>query len=130
MDAALEYAPVGLDYRVIERAMLAMPQTETPTVHTFAEGLYVRQMRAAAGTIVLGRVHRGSTLNILMAGKCVLLGEDGSTVGLSAPETFVSPPGRKLAYVIEDMIWLNVWATDKTDVDALEQELFVMGPSA
>ncbi len=119
-----------IDYDVIERAMLALPQTETPTTHHFGPGTYARQMRAAAGTLVLGRVHKVPCLNVLMSGRCVLIGEDGSTVALTAPETFQSEPGRKLAYVIEDMVWQNVFATDETDVDALEHKLFVMEPAA
>lgn len=116
--------PVTLRYDVIERGMLALPQVPTPTTHHFGPGLYMRQMFAAAGTLVLGKEHRGPCMNVMLSGKCALIDTDGSTRELTAPQMFVSPPGRKLAYVVEDMAWVNIWATDETDVDALERELF------
>jgi hypothetical protein len=118
-------APVEIRYDVIERAMLTLPQVPTPTTHHFGPGTYLRQMFAAADTLVLGKEHRGPCMNIMLTGKCVLIDSDGSTRELSAPQMFVSPAGRKLAYVVEDMTWVNIWATDQTDIDALERDLFV-----
>lgn len=112
-------------YDVLESAMLALPQVETPTTHHFGPGTYLRQMAAPAGTLVLGREHRGPCMNVMLTGRCVLIDSDGTTRELTAPQMFVSPAGRKLAYVIEDMTWVNIWATNETDVDALERELFV-----
>lgn len=120
--------PVELRYDVIERALLAMPQVETPTTHHFGPGTYLRQMFAPAGTLVLGKEHRGPCMNIMLTGKCVLIDTDGSTRELTAPQMFVSPPGQKLAYVVADMTWVNIWATDKNDIAELENELFA--PSA
>lgn len=112
-------------YRTLERAMLAQPQVPTPTTHHFGSGLYMRQMFAPAGTLVLGKEHRGPCMNIMLAGRCVLIDTDGTTRELTAPQIFESPAGRKLAYVIEDMVWVNVWATRETDVTVLERDLFV-----
>lgn len=117
--------PMEIRYDVIERGMLALPQVPTPTTHHFGPGLYTRQMFATAGTIVLGKEHRHDCMNIMLRGKCVLIDTDGSTRELTAPQMFVSPPGRKLAYVVEDMAWVNIWATDQTDIEALERDLFV-----
>lgn len=118
-------APVSIRFDVIETAMLAMPQVETPTTHHFGPGVYMRQMFAAAGTLVLGREHRGPCTNVMLSGKCVLIDTDGSTRDLVAPQVFESQAGRKLAYVIDPMVWVNVWATDERDIAALERELFV-----
>lgn len=124
VDEPPEYG-LPICYETLERAMLAMPQVPLPTTHHFGPGTYLRQMHAAADTLVLGREHRGACMNIMLRGRCVLIDSDGSTRELVAPQMFVSPPGRKLAYVIEDMTWVNIWATEQTDVAELEKGLFL-----
>ncbi len=121
----MEGPSLPIRYDVLERAMLEMPQVPTPTMHHFGPGTYLRQMFATADTLVLGREHRGPCMNIMLTGRCVLIDTDGTTQELVAPHMFVSPPGRKLAYVVEDMTWVNIWATEQTDLAALERELFV-----
>ena len=43
---------------------------------------------------------------------------------MTAPMTYLGGKGRKIAIILEDVVWQNVWATDETDVAKLE-EMFV-----
>jgi len=49
-----------------------------------------------------------------------VLNEDGSTTELVAPLFFVGKPGRKIGYVLEEVVWQNIYATTETDIDTLE----------
>lgn len=107
----------------IEPAGLVAPQDEAPVFHRFGPGIYVREVHMRAGNVAVGHHHRHGHLNIMVKGKLRLLTADGP-VELEAPQTFVAPPGRKVAYIIEDTIWQNVYATTETDVDKLDAWIF------
>ena len=103
-----------------ERAMLAMPQADCPLAHHFGPGVYIRELSMKAGTWAIGHRQRFEHLNILLQGSLRMDNADGSTTDLQAPMIFTGQPGRKIGYVLEDMVWLNVYAADERDVDALE----------
>jgi hypothetical protein len=42
--------------------------------------------------------------------------------------TFVGKPGRKVAYIIETVVFQNIYATDETDIEKLEN-MFVENPA-
>lgn len=50
-----------------------------------------------------------------------MLNDDGTTTELVAPIIFTSKPGRKVGYIVEDMVWLNIYPTNETDIDKLEE---------
>ena len=108
----------------LERCMLDMPQAECPVVHHFGPGLYIREMTAAAGTLIIGHAHKGEHMNILLKGKVRILNELGVPEVLEAPAVFIAKPGRKIALVLEDMVWQNIYATTETDLDKID-ELFI-----
>lgn len=104
-----------------ERTMLAMEQADCPVVHHFGPGIYVRELHMKAGIFAIGHRQRFQHINILIKGRVLMLQNDGSTVEVSAPMTFVGEPGRKMGYVLEDVIWQNVYATEVRDVPTLER---------
>jgi len=105
----------------IEERMLQLPQAPCPVSHHFGPGLYIREMRVEAGVLALGHSQRFHHMNVFIAGKVLILNPDGTKTILEAPMTFVGPPGRKVGYVLEDMIWQNVYATEERDVEKLEE---------
>lgn len=118
---ALPRTPTYEQVRRLEACMARMPQVECPLEHYFAHGIYGRLMHAKAGTVIVGKMHRFSTLNVLLAGVIRVTGPDGAVRDLRAPCMFVSPPGcKKVGAVIEDVQWLNVFPTKLTDVAAIE----------
>ena len=58
-------------------AMLQLPQAELPLKHHFSKGVYTREMYAPKGTLILGRIHKYETVNILVKGKILILSEEG-----------------------------------------------------
>ena len=97
--------------------------------HYFAPGIYVRELHMDKGMILVGHRHSTETINTLLKGKVALI-EDGKLIYREAPFTYVTPAKhRKAAYVIEDVIWQNVFSSDETDVEILEDILVEKSPA-
>lgn len=107
----------------LERHMLQLPQVECPVEHHFGPGVYMRQVTIPAGTLAAGHCHKYDHLNILLSGAIALLDDAGQVQVLRAPVIFQGKPGRKVAYVIDTVTWLNLFATAETDVDVLDAML-------
>lgn len=108
----------------LEKAFLELPQVECPVVHHFSPGIYMREVTIPADTFSIGHYQKTDHLNIMVCGRVTMVNEDGSLLELKAPQTFRAGPGRKVGYIHEDMTWINVYATNETDIDRLE-ELFL-----
>jgi len=109
------------------QTMQDMPQVECPVKHYFGPGLYVREVTMPAGSVIVGKPHKTEHLCVMLKGKMHILKEDGTTVEIVAPVTFVAPPGRKVALILETVVFQNIFATDETDVEKLEH-MFVENP--
>jgi len=109
----------------LDEAVLSFPQVEMPAKHHFSHGVYARELFIPKDTVLTGRIHKRSQINILVKGEISVLTESGIE-RICAPATIVSPPGTKRAgYAHEDTIWITVCGTDSdsTDPDELEAEL-------
>jgi hypothetical protein len=111
------------DFQVVLDRLIKEEQADTPVIHRFGPGVYIREGFMPAGALVIGHEHKTSHMNVMLKGRLLILKDDGSTVELNAPVSFVSNPGRKMAYVLEDTIWQNIHPTDCTDVEELEKVL-------
>jgi hypothetical protein len=105
-----------------EQALLAHEQTDCPVTHHFGPSLCIREVFMPAGTLAIGHRQKFEHMNILLQGKVMVVNELGEFVTLTAPLMFVGKPGRKVGYVLEDVIWQNIYATDLKDIDAVEDE--------
>lgn len=110
------------DIFAAQERMLKMPQAECPVAHYFGPGIYVREVQAKAGTLAIGHHQRFEQLNILLKGTVAMFTEEGVQV-ISAPFIFTGKPGKKAGYIIEDMVWQTVYATQETDIQKLEEML-------
>lgn len=96
----------------------------TPATHHFFQGMYVRQMSAPAGMLILGHKHKTTHLNLLSKGK-MRLWMNGIVQEIEAPHVFESVAGsRKVAVVLEDVEFATIHVTKENDIDKLEEELF------
>jgi len=50
----------------------------------------------------------------------IIVKEDGERIELVAPMTFMGSKGRKIAYIIETVVFQNIYATEETDIEKLE----------
>lgn len=100
--------------------MLKMPQAHCPVVHHFGPGLCVREVFMPAGTLAIGHLQKFDHMNVLLKGSVMVVNDDGSTHVLKAPMMFIGKPGRKVGYVLEDMVWQNIYATELKNPDEVE----------
>jgi hypothetical protein len=103
-----------------EQEMLQLPQVNCPVVHYFGPNICIREVFMPAGTLAIGHKQKFEHMNIMLRGKVMVVDDAGATQILSAPLIFVGKPGRKIGYVLEDMVWQNVYSTDLKDIDAVE----------
>lgn len=105
-----------------EQFMRQQPQIEIPVRHYFSDGVYAREIRIPAGTLLTGHIHKRQNLNILSEGEISVLTEQG-VQRVKAPFTVVSPPGTKrIAYAHTDCVWTTVHGTHERDVEKIEAE--------
>lgn len=106
----------------LEAMVQQLPQCEIGIEHHFADGVYAREMRAPAGAVVTGKIHKYSQINILSAGTMnVVLGDEVREV--SAPFTVVAPAGVKRAFFCHtDCVWTTILGTHERDPDKIEEE--------
>lgn len=105
-----------------EKAMLTVEQTDCPVFHNFGPGIYIREVHAKAGSLIVGHHHKYAHTNVLLKGRMLLVSDNG-ILDFKAPHMFVWPAGRKIAYFPEDMIFQNIYATELTDLDEIENHL-------
>lgn len=108
------------DVDIAERELLAHPQVDCPVVHHFGPSVCIREVFMPAGTIAIGHRQKFDQLNIMIRGKVLIAKDDGTTQVLTAPMIFTGKAGRKIGYVMEDMVWQNVYSTDLKDASAVE----------
>jgi hypothetical protein len=111
----------GMD--AIEAAMLQCPQIDCPVTHHFGPGIYLREVFMPAGAYVMGHAHKQENMNIMLKGKMAVI-VNGEAKVIEGPYIFTGQPGRKFAYILEDTVFLNAYATDETDPEAIE-DMFV-----
>lgn len=104
----------------LETRMLEMPQVSCPVIHRFGPGVYIREVCIPANTFAVGHYQNFEHLNAMLKGRISALNEDGSITELVAPMLFVGKPGRKIGYIHEDTVWLNIYQTEETDIEKLE----------
>ena len=98
-----------------------------PLKHTFADGIYVRQMSMDIGTVVVGAIHKHLHVWFLLSGHISVVTEDGAEDYI-APCYVVAKPGTKrVIYANEDSIFVNIHKnpTNSQDIEWLEKEIVV-----
>lgn len=107
----------------LQEVMAQMPQAELETRHYFADGMYAREIPRAAGTLIVGKIHRREHFYIVTKGRVQVVTDDGTQI-IEAPAVIVSKPGTKRAVLaLEDSVCMTVHRTDNTDLDTIEAEL-------
>jgi len=87
----------------------------------FGCAMYGRELSLPAGAIIVGKIHKHPVLNVLLKGRLMVVSENGRKL-LEAPATYMSEPGiRRIGYVLEDCVWLNVLMTDKVGEENVDE---------
>lgn len=107
----------------LAQTMLALPNEEKrefEVKHTFLNGMYMRELFIPKGSLLIGKIHKIPCMNIVSKGDISVLTETGSA-RVKAGFTVSSPAGiQKVGYAHEDTIFVNVFRTDETDIEKIE----------
>lgn len=89
-------------------------------------GVYAREMKAPAGTVITGKIHEHDHINILSEGEISVMTDDGMK-RIKAPYTFESKSGiRRIGYTHSDITWTSIHSVNTDDINELEKELFTV----
>ncbi len=91
--------------------------TVNPLKHTFADGLYIREIFMPKGQIISTGIHKKEHPYFVLKGDISVLTDEGIK-RIKAPYNGITKPGTKrLIYMHEDSVWITVHATDKSKVE-------------
>tara|TARA_R100000005_G_C5003499_1_gene211915 strand:+ start:6449 stop:6907 length:459 start_codon:yes stop_codon:yes gene_type:complete len=96
-----------------------------PLKHSFADGIYVRQMNMKKDSVVVGAIHNHLHVWFLLTGHITVATED-NIEDYVAPCYVTSTPGvKRVIYANEESIFVNVHKnpTNTQDLDELESEI-------
>lgn len=111
------------EIEALEGEMLAHKSVPIHVKHSFAAGIYAREITLPAGVVAIGHAHTEECLNIVTKGSVSVLLE-GEMVRVSAPATFPSAPfSRKVGYVHEDLTWITVHPIKERSIDKIESQI-------
>lgn len=106
-----------------ESKLSEMPQVEMEPIHHHAKGLYGREIVIPADTLLIGKIHKHQSLNILAKGEMSLLTENG-VKKIKAPYTIVSDPGiKRMGYAHTECVWVSVHGTEEKDLELIEKDV-------
>lgn len=96
---------------------------EPEVKHFFSDGSYGREMTILKGTVIVGKIHKHSHINVISKG-IIDVWTEYDMVRYEAPITFVSKPlTKRLVKAVEDTVWTTIHVTDETDLDKIEKEV-------
>jgi quercetin dioxygenase-like cupin family protein len=96
-----------------------------PLKHTFAEGIYVREMFIQEDGLIIGRVHKNDHIWFLLTGELEIVTDNGPELYIG-PCYIKAPAGTKrVLHAITDSIFINVYPnpTNNTNIEELEDNL-------
>ena len=99
-----------------------------PIKHTFADGVYIRQMDMLKGSVVVGAIHKHLHAWFLLTGHITVATED-TTEDYIAPCYVVSTPGvKRVILANEDSIFVNIHKNPSNTkaIDELEKQIVAL----
>tara|TARA_R110002012_G_scaffold101789_4_gene241191 strand:- start:3165 stop:3644 length:480 start_codon:yes stop_codon:yes gene_type:complete len=96
-----------------------------PLKHTFADGIYVRQMSMGVGTLVVGAIHKHLHVWFLLQGHISVATEDTIEEYIAPCYVVASPGTKRVIYANEESIFVNIHKnpTNSQDIEFLESEI-------
>ena len=101
-------------------AVKQAPQVECKESHHFGPNIYIKEVTLPAGSVIVGKYHRHEHLCNMVSGRMIVVDSEGNRTELVAPMTFMAKSGRKIAYIIETVVFQNIYSTSETDIQKLE----------
>lgn len=122
--AVLPAESVRAKLYALQKETAQLPKIECPLQHVFAPGAYARTIFVPKGSVIIGKIHKHSHLNILSEGCASIMTEEGGVQHLEGPYTMVSPPGTKRGvFAHTDLVWTTIHLTHETELEKIEAEV-------
>ena len=110
--------------RIIEADDNSLGKDPFPLFHSFADGMYTREVHIPKGYFVVGQIHRKEYFVNFLKGRLLVASEFGSKE-LIAPCSFTAPAGVKhVVYSLEDSVWSDTHKVSTTNILDAEKEIF------
>ena len=99
---------------------------EFPITNNFSDGLYMRQMKMKADTIVISAIHHTNHFWFLLSGKVIVEADDEIVEHIAPCWSYSIKGTKRLIKCIEDCVWINVIANpeDTNDMQQIENNFF------
>jgi quercetin dioxygenase-like cupin family protein len=96
-----------------------------PLEHTFADGIYVRQMSMNKDSLVVGAIHNHLHVWFLMSGHITVATENESNEYIAPCHVLATPGTKRVIYANEDSVFVNVHKNPSNcqDIEELEKEI-------
>ena len=96
-----------------------------PLKHTFADGIYVRQMSMNPGSVVVGAIHKHLHVWFLLTGHISVVTEEVTEDYISPCYVVATPGTKRVIYAHEESIFVNIHKnpTNSQDIEWLEKEI-------
>lgn len=96
-----------------------------PLKHTFAEGVYVREIRVPAGEIIVTREFKQSHATFLLYGEVSIITDKGLE-RVMAPYSWITDSGvKRVIFTHTEVIWTTVHSNpdEERDIETLESRI-------
>ena len=101
-----------------------------PLTHNFTDGIYTREIRIPAGTMLTGKIHKHEHPNVLLSGEVLMVTEHGGKEHVIGPKLMFSKPGTKRAlYAITDLHWITFHHNPGNTQDLEKLENNIIAPT-
>ena len=96
-----------------------------PLKHTFADGIYIRQMDMETGSVVIGAIHNHLHVWFLLTGHLAVATEDSIEEFIAPCYVLAKPGSKRVIYAMEESIFVNVHKNPNNikDIKKLEDEI-------
>ena len=96
-----------------------------PLKHTFADGVYIRQMDMKADSMVIGAIHNHLHAWFLLTGRLAVVTEDSVEEFIAPCYVLATPGSKRVIYAIEESIFVNIHKNPNNikDIKKLEDEI-------
>lgn len=96
-----------------------------PLKHTFADGIYVRQMSMKPGSVVVGAIHKHLHVWFLLTGHISVATEENREDYIAPCYVVATPGTKRVIYANEESIFVNIHKnpTNTQDIQQLEKDI-------
>jgi len=108
----------------IKAMSTAFDECPYPLFHTFADGMYTREIHFNKGDLIVGAIHKNEYFVNVLKGRIWVVSEFGAKE-ICAPASFTAKAGVKhIGFTLEDTVWTDTHRVESDNIADAEKEIF------